>query len=612
LIDNGEVVISGQAGVYSKESMTAPTSENMYGIGSISKMLTTAAVLQLAELGKVKLDAPVVQYIPEFKMADSRYKDITVRMLLNHSSGLMGSTHTNTFLYENSDMTSYNNFLSALKTQRLKADPGAFSVYCNDGFTLAQVLIEKVSGISFSKYIKNNISAPLHMDNTNKELPAESVNIIGAGGIYSTAEDMCRFAQIFMRSSNTKVLSNNSAKAMENEEYLRGLWPKGEDTILSYGLGWDSVDTYPFTRYGIKALVKGGDTTLYHGSMVVLPEENMAVAVLSSGGTSTYNQVMAQEVLLSALQVKGKIKEILSDKTFQKPVKTSVPSSQKNYEGIYANNNGLYKITVSEDGMLTLTDVFTPKADAQKFIYTGDGKFYTEKGSVYVSFVKEKNGNTYLYVSQYGVLPGIGQFALYEYQLQKVTDNPVSKKVKAAWKKRANKKYFLLNEKYTSQVYLLGSIIAKIVLPEEVEGYCGSAAIKDENTARKLVQIPGSGGRDLSDLNFYKVGSREYLKSCESIYIAEDAVKSLSTKPSFTCKVGKKGYAGWYRIGKKSANKKIKVSVPKKASFSVYDEKGICTCYSMVSYTDKVTLPTGGYIVFAGNPNTEFKVTYVK
>lgn len=80
LIDDGKIVISGQSGVYSRNSKTALTENNMYGIGSISKMFTTAAVMQLVEQGNVELDAPVTKYIPEFTMEDPRYKDITVRI----------------------------------------------------------------------------------------------------------------------------------------------------------------------------------------------------------------------------------------------------------------------------------------------------------------------------------------------------------------------------------------------------------------------------------------------------------------------------------------------------------------------------------------------------
>lgn len=64
--------------------------KTMFSIGSISKMFTTAAVMMLVQEGKLSLDEPIVKKLPMFKMPDARYKNITVRMLLNHSSGLPG------------------------------------------------------------------------------------------------------------------------------------------------------------------------------------------------------------------------------------------------------------------------------------------------------------------------------------------------------------------------------------------------------------------------------------------------------------------------------------------------------------------------------------------
>lgn len=632
LIDNGEIVISGQAGVYSKDSTIALTNNHMYGIGSVSKIFTTVAVMQLVEQGKVKLDTPIVTYIPEFTMADSRYKDITVRMLLNHSSGIMGSTFVNTMLFNDNSYTSCDILLETLKTSRLKAAPGEFSVYCNDGFTLAQILVERVTGISFSKYIKDNISDPLALNHTktpmdsfkkdslvktygsstNNALPSESVNALGAGGIYSSAEDLCQFSELFMKDSSSEVLSTVSAKAMGKPEYLSGLWPQDGDSLLSYGLGWDSVNTYPFTEYGIKALVKGGDTQNYHCSIIVIPEENMAMAILSSGGASTYNQAMAQEVLLSALQSKGSIDEIKADKTFSLPIKASMPSSQKNYEGFYASSGGVTKVAISNDGVLTLSNALSPLSGAQTFTYTGDGKFYSGNGSFYVSFIKESNGNTYLYVAGYSTIPSLCQLASSDYQAQKITDNPISQAVKAAWARRENKKYFVINEVYTSQIYSLGLPAAQFFLLKGLEGYCVNATIIDENNARTLIQIPGIYGRDLSDFSFYSTGGAEYLKSSGYLYLSEDAIKPLSTKTSFTCTINTKGYAHWYKIGKGSSNKKIKVTLPKNSSFSVNNASGNCAYNSLTSKSTNVGLPVNGYIVFVGSPNAKFTVKYVK
>ena len=146
--EDGEITLSGHAGVYSKTENRAILDDDLYGVGSVSKIYTTVAVMQLVEDGKINLDSPVTKYLPDFKMADERYKDITVRMLLNHSSGLMGTSNQNFMLFADDDRSAAEDLLERLSTQRLKAAPGAFSVYCNDGFTLAELVVEAVSGKS--------------------------------------------------------------------------------------------------------------------------------------------------------------------------------------------------------------------------------------------------------------------------------------------------------------------------------------------------------------------------------------------------------------------------------------------------------------------------------
>jgi CubicO group peptidase (beta-lactamase class C family) len=624
LIDGDEIVLSGQSGTYEKGNNKELTKEHMYGIGSISKMFVTAAVMQLVEEGKVKLNTPVVKYLPKFKMADNRYKDITVRMLLNHSSGIMGSSLGNAELFDDNDTLCMDTLLDTLKDQRLKADPGAFSVYCNDGFSLAQLLVEEVSGLSFSEYMEQYISKPLKLTSTktpldqfnreqlvktymldpNKATPVENVNAIGAGGIYSTAEELCRFAEGFFYQGEDTILSNDSAKAMAQSEYKNGYWYPESNSLLSYGLGWDSVDTYPYSEYGIKALVKGGDTSLYHGSLVVLPDQGMAMAVLFSGGSSMYGQAFAQNVLLNALLAKGEIKEIKADKTFTIPAKAEMPKSEQDNEGYYVLLGGAVKIEISDKGVLELYG-----GDAsQKFIYAGEGKFYSQDGSSFIEFINQNN-NTYLYVEGYGTLPYLGQMANSGYQGQKVASNPLSKKAKAAWDGREGKLYLLLNEKYNSVFYPLSAGITKIQSAQGPEGYCANAKITDANHAKMLFQIPGLYGRDMMDMSFSMKAKVEYLKMAGLSYISEDGVTAMSAK-NFKVTIGKTGYAQWYKIGSKSEGKKLKLTIPKNTSVTAYDENLRCTYYSLTDEKNTLTLPEGGFIVFAGKAGAKFSVSY--
>ena len=319
---DGEIVSTGGSGVYSKTENRALTDDILYGVGSVSKIYTTVAVLQLAEKHRLSLDAPVTRYLKDFKMADPRYKDITVRMLLNHSSGIMGTGLGGAILFGEADTSATDGLLESLSTQRLVADPGAYSVYCNDGFTLAELVVAAVSGLDFMDYVDKYILDPIGLDDTfapggdfdvsrlaktyrgddTRALPADSLNAIGAGGIYATASDLAAFGGAL---TGTELLSQSSLDAMAYPEYSRGIWP--EDTLdsLAYGLGWDNMEWYPFCQSDIQALVKGGDTLYYHAGLVVLPEHDMAAAVVSSGGVSTYNEMVANQLLIAALAKEG-------------------------------------------------------------------------------------------------------------------------------------------------------------------------------------------------------------------------------------------------------------------------------------------------------------------
>lgn len=628
LIDNGKIEISGNGGVYSKQDNKNLNKDNMYSIASISKMFTTTAVMKLVDEGKINLDTPVVNYIPEFKMADDRYKEITPRMLLNHSSGLMGSSFKNTILLGDNDSYGHDNFLKELQKQRLKAKPGAFSVYCNDGFTLAEILVERVSGMSFTNFLDKYINNPLNLQNTKTPensfdssklakayvpywedaVPQDNLNAIGAGGLYSSAENLCTFAQTFMKNSNG-ILSPASVKAMENKEYLNGLWPEGEDSILGYGLGWDCVNTYPFNQYNLKALTKGGDSLLFHSNLIVLPDENMAVAVLSSGGSSQLNEIIGQEILLSALKEKGKIKEIKPDKTFSKPQQVKMPSSLKENSGLYASSN-MIKVDVNDNGTLTVSSPYIENGPEDKYVYIGQDRFVSEKGNSCLKFVKEKNNITYLNMSSYDDVPGLGQTASLYYVAQKVDDNNISNSVKEVWKKRNGKGYYLVDEKYTSQSYMFGSVKATLGLSDETPGYIVNTKIIDENNSNAFIEIPGVIGRDLSDIKLHKENGTEYLSFGTLTYVSEDSITNLPAEKSFTCELESNGYAKWYKIGDDIANKKIEVNLPQNSSFAVYDDKGIPVNYSLVTKNNRVRLPKGGVIVFLGSPNARFEVTY--
>lgn len=623
LIDNGVIKVSGQTGINDKAGKIPLTKETIYGIGSTSKMFTASAVMKLVDEGKINLDTPVVQYITDFKMEDERYKKITPRMLLNHSSGLQGSSLNSAFLFNDPDTYVHDSLLENLSTQKLKAEPGAFSVYCNDGFTLAEILVERVSNMTFTTFIHDNFAVPLGMNHTmtpqdmvdsskfaglyspayEGQLPTETTNAIGTGGVYSTAEDLVRFSQIFT-GKRADVLSIKSAQVMEQEEYRKGLWPKEADNSMDYGLGWDSVRLFPFNDYGMKALVKGGDTQMYHSSFVVLPAQNMAAAVITSGGSSVINQLLASELLLQAMKEKGTIKEIKPDKSFGKPVKADMPKDLVKYSGYYSTQGDQWNAAI-KDGELALSGMAAPD---QKFIYTKDGTFVDEDGSTKVSFVKESNGRTYLWMSQYSSLPELGQFAFSEYKAEKLEVAALNKQTADAWAKREGKLYYPVSEKFSSITYM--NMIRPTI--QTSEGYFKGMKITGPNTAGSQHQIPGIAGRDTFDILFYAKEGIEYFNAAGTLYMSEDGVKPLYKGKSSIATIQADGYARWFSVPETAAGKKMVVKMPAKGAFMVYDETGALVNNTVISSKNEVVLPIKGNIVFAGNAGASFGITLLK
>nr|WP_260866368.1 serine hydrolase domain-containing protein [Paenibacillus xylanexedens] len=629
LMDQGEIVVSGQTGKNDLQGQVPLTSDTIYGIGSTSKMFLTASVMKLVDEGKVNLDLPVTTYIPEFKMKDDRYKQITPRMLLNHSAGLLGTSSHNATLYGDNDTFAHDTFLEQLTTQNLKAEPGAYSVYTNDGFTLGEILVERVSDMSFTAFIHKHFTEPLNMEHTKTpqdvvnpadmagiyspliegQLPQENYNIIASGGIYSTAQDLVKFSQIFTGEVKG-ILSSKSVQAMEQKEYKKGMWPEDTDASISYGLGWDSVDLYPFSEYGIKAVTKGGDTVSYHSSLVVLPEHNLAAAVTSSGGSSALDQTIASELLLSALEAKDIIQERKPAKTFGVPVKADMPEELLKYTGNYGGNKPVKKVKVDPSGQLLISSASNSTSD--QYIYTSDGTFVNKEGTQKLKFVEESNGQIYLWSRSYMSIPGLGQLAFSEYTAQKLESNELSSEIQAAWNQREGNTYYLLNEKYTSMAYLHASTIIPMQFDKEVPGYVGSSKIIGANRAVNQVQIPGLAGRDTTDIQFFSQNGIEYITAAGPLYASEGIVQSLYSGKQSRVSIQSDGYARWFSVPAAVSGKVMTVKLPESGSFAVYDQRGICIHHTVISGKNEVVLPENGRIVFAGEPASVFEVSLKK
>lgn len=633
LMDEGKIVLSGQVGVNDPKGEIPLTADTMYGIGSTSKMMLTTAVMKLVDEGKVNLDTPIVNYIPDFNMKDKRYQQITPRMLLNHSSGLLGTSSNSAILFGDNDTYAHDTLLEQLANQNLKADPGAYSVYSNDGFTLAEILVERVSGMSFTTFMHRYITEPLDMNNTQtpqdqvdlsqmaatysatnakQQLPLETTNMIASGGIYSTAEDLVKFSRIFTGQVEG-ILSRESVQAMEQEEYKSGIWPEDSDSSIAYGLGWDSVNLFPFNDYGIKAVTKGGNTITYHSSLIVLPEFNMAAAVTSSGGTSTTDQLLATELLLGALEEKNIIPERKPEKSFSTPVTAAMPEELLSYTGIYGGGaNLLMKLDVKDNGQLTVSTLSAPTNPDQQYTYTADGSFVNAEGTEKLQFVSEDNGKVYLWSRSYKSVPGLGQIASSEYKAEKLETNELPNDVAAAWQKREGNTYYLVNEKHTSTLYNIALPVIPIHTFNEWPGYIYTNKIIGANEAMNQLQIPGLAGRDTMNFEFYQEDGIEYVTAGGNVYASQEVVRPIYSGNQSKTTIQANGHATWFTVPASATGKTMKVQMPSSGAFAVYNEAGIGVNHTVVSGQNEVVLPENGSIVFASEPGSTFEISLRK
>ncbi len=646
------LIFDNKIDVSAQESEPKIVAENsIYCIGSVSKMYTSVAIMKLAQDGKIELDQPVTNYLPTFEMADLRYKMITPRMLIDHSSGLMGTDMSDIFLYldatEKSNQTYHNQFLDRLKKQRLKADPGQYKTYCNDGFMLAEILIEEVSGMTYSEYLSKEIIEPLSLKDTftwdqevvekadiekvvplyisGHKLPMQKVQSIGSGGIMSSTEDLCKFASLFY--SKTSILSRSTVLEMETISNNK-LFPEIEgDTQFQYGLGWDCVDTYPYNQYGLKALSKGGATNGYYTNLTVIPELEASIAVTASGGNGLLPQMMAQEILLEVLKEEGLIDEIKPAKEKPNVKAEKIPEELKENFGEYLSS-GVFRIEQKNENTITIYSQNQSSEMSVDFAYIGNGEFCSLAGGYFgngrlletqngisgysIIYFTNEEGNQYLVAKQYSNYAKLGETAIATRIGQKIKRDNSKTVLNSQWEERSLKKYFVCDEQYNSASYLEHGLRTLNIARESKDyiWFDGMAPCKIESDqyAKAVVTIPGMIGRDLNDMEVVNAGGKEKLKVGETWMVCEDDLESFSSIGE-TILMQNDSQTNWYTINQQTNTRMIDISIQGKGAFYVYDNNQNCIQSSILENADSVVgIKEGEYLLLAGNKGTKFSI----
>ena len=618
---------------------TIASQERIYCIASVSKMYSSLAVMQLVDEGKVELDAPVTKYLPDFKMNDERYKDITVRMLMNHTSGISVGLPINHYLYEDVDSFVHDSTFDIVSGQRFKASPGEYACYNNKGFEIMEHIVENVSGMSFTDYVRDNIASEIGADHTGTawslyagdlgdarvslyrgflpiEYPYEMA--AGTGGIYAIAPDVANFGSAFFTGND--VLLSDEAKTQMSTRW------SDDAKYESYGLGWDFVEQVKYEKENIKVMGKGGDVPYMHSYLLVAPDEQISAAVLTAGddSSSQYAGLMAFALMDVALAERGMA---VSGLTSPEPkIMDTIPEQYKKYEGLYCigglYSNGICRITFDDTAMYR-EDLGTDNASPERFKITGDGGFVkvNDSGRMTadreIGYFEEKDGKIYIRTDLFTVYPGLGicqnfgNAAEGMYTGEKMDENPISPSVQQSWDELSRTFFVKYNEKWTSQDY--ESPFYRVVTDEAFPGYIlvknseGARAEKltDEDHALFFTSIPSSTNRDLFDIEITRQTYADQT-SAASLDLSNGArCRSVDSLPVFTADIAEislhSSEAAWYRIGKDMGGESIAVERPDNSAVFVYNKfRELLYSTHVKDAMNTIDLPVDGYIAFVG------------
>jgi len=323
IVKDGQIVYAKAYGKARLEPEMAATPEMRYSIGSVSKQFTVAAILMLAEQGKLSLDDPVGKFIPHL----TRASEVTIRELLSHTSGYQDYWPQDYVMPMMLQPVSTSEILDRWARIPLDFDPGTKWQYSNTNYVIAGVIFEKAAGVSLLNFLTEHVFTPLHMttvQNIDQEKLTDSDPIaylryalgpprpapkegkgwlFAAGELAMTASDLARWDISLM---DQKLLKPASYHEMETEVRLKN----GVGT--QYGLGLDVSN-----EDGHRKISHTGEVSGFVANNVVYPDDRTAIVVLTNQDASTAANQIANLIrpLLFPVQDRSKDAELQSVRT---------------------------------------------------------------------------------------------------------------------------------------------------------------------------------------------------------------------------------------------------------------------------------------------------------
>jgi CubicO group peptidase (beta-lactamase class C family) len=543
--------------------------------------VAAVATMMLVDRGLVVLDEPLTRYLRAFRMnGGEAWRKITVRMLLNHSSGLPG-THFADVLTVVPVADYAARLQQSLVRRRLKHAPGEMAVYCNDGFALVERLVAEVAGRPYVDFVRTEILEPLGMrrtcfalerfapgsfapglDRAGRPEPQEYVNVY-AGGLFSTPGEIARLAMMFLNEGQFeghRLLSPEGVAEMARDQTETLPFNPITDHPVHFGLGWDGVKQGGLAAVGVTAWHKSGDADHYHSHLIVVPGERLAAVVmltntLSMGGIAS---LLAERILLHALVERGSIPKVPE---LQKPTPLLAVAATDDelaaIAGTYASAYGLRQITAEPDRTVTLSTYangeWKPMIEGLKL--RQDGRFISDHCPETAYRLVLAEGRRYLAVRRPA---GLGH---YEAELPDSHDLPPGKPLSRKWQSRTGQRWLAANDPYSAFLALerqpplfslvevkgLANYIAAAMMGAGIEIVQVIDPGESDGLARMCLKIPLDNGWGLSDLEIIERKGEEWVRWAGILYRPLATVPSLDDRPA-RITIGSEGLGEWRQV----------------------------------------------------------------
>ncbi|HEU6452632.1 MAG TPA: serine hydrolase domain-containing protein [Gemmatimonadaceae bacterium] len=395
----------GYADVEKRKPVNPATT--LFRIGSVSKLFTWTAVMQLVEQGKLDLDTDINKYL-DFKIPDTYEQPITLRHLMTHTPGFEEDSR-GLISDDSSDLQPMSEWLPKHIPTRVRP-PGTYSAYSNYGATLAGYIVQRASGMSWEEYTEKFILEPLGMSHTTARQPLPAalkddmsvgykygggtfkpkkfeVVLRGppAGSVSSTAEDMAKFMLAHLGGGaldGKRILGEATTERMHERVF-------GHDPRLA---GW-ALGFYEVQSHGLRLIGHGGDTQWFHSDMMLIPSENTGVFV-------SYNTDRGGQLSF------GPFLEAFLDHYYPTPtpVATFPPDAvdqARHVAGVYQANRMSYTTWQKAAGLAGGTTVAPDKdgallvgsgSDLDRYVPVGPSLYRQELGHELIAFKADSSG----------------------------------------------------------------------------------------------------------------------------------------------------------------------------------------------------------------------------